>query len=76
MVIQITCWKWFDGVLKDAGVKVTNSNKEKIDEVLHKYINEQISYGHCSPNWSKARKEVSANEKMRKELVEKLRPLA
>lgn len=69
------CWKWFNGVLDEAGLKVTDKNKEKIDEVIHKYISEQASYGHCSPNWSKARKEVQADEKMKKELIQKLKAL-
>jgi predicted Fe-Mo cluster-binding NifX family protein len=34
----MTCWKWFNGVLKEAGVKVTAKNEKKIDEVIHKYI--------------------------------------
>ncbi|MFH0848042.1 MAG: hypothetical protein V1857_00885 [archaeon] len=54
----MTCWKWFDGVSKEAGVKVTEKNKEKVDAVIHQYISEQPSYGRCSSNWSKARKEI------------------
>jgi predicted Fe-Mo cluster-binding NifX family protein len=72
----MACWKWFNGVLKDAGIEVTDANKAKIDEVIHKYIDAQISYGRCSPNWSKARKEVQANEKMKKELIQKLKAAA
>jgi hypothetical protein len=34
------CWKWFDGVLKEADVKATDKNKGKIDEVIHQYIGE------------------------------------
>ena len=72
----MACWKWFNGVLKEAGIEVTDANKAKIDEVIHKYINAQISYGHYSPNWSKARKEVQANEKMKNELIQKLKAAA
>lgn len=70
------CWKWFNSVLKDAGVEVTDENREKVDEVIHKYIGQQMSYGTCSANWSKARKEVQADPKMRQELVNKLKALA
>ena len=70
------CWKWFDKVLKEAGVEVTDTNREKVDEIIHRYIGEQSSYGHCSTNWSKARKEVQADEKMRLELIGRLRTLA
>jgi len=73
---KMGCWKWFNNVLKEAEIEVTDKNKEKIDEVIHKYISEQASYGRCSPNWSKARKEILANEKLKKELVQKLKALA
>lgn len=69
------CWKWFNSVLKEAGVEATDANKEKIDAVIHKYIGEQASYGRCSSNWSKARKEIQADEKMKKELIKKLQAL-
>jgi hypothetical protein len=69
------CWKWFDGVLKEAEVKVTDKNKEKIDGVIHKYIGEQSSYGRCSADWRKARKEIQESPEMRKELLEKLKAL-
>jgi len=67
------CWKWFNGVLKEAGLEVTDKNKEKVDEVIHKYIGEQSSYGRCSADWRKARKEIQENEKMKQELIKKLR---
>jgi hypothetical protein len=67
------CWKWFDVVLKEAGVKVTDKNKDKVDKVIHRYVGEQSSYGRCSTSWSKARKEIQGNETMKKELIEKLR---
>lgn len=71
----MACWKWFNNLLKEAGLEVTDKNKWKIDEIIHHYIGEQASYGRCSPNWSKARKEIQADEQMKQELVEKLRSL-
>jgi hypothetical protein len=71
----MACWKWFNSIIKEAGIEVTDENKEKIDDIIHTYINKQISYGRCSPEWSKARKQIQADEKMRKELVEKLKAL-
>lgn len=71
----MACWKWFNSIIKEAGIEVTDENKEKIDDIIHTYINEQISYGRCSPEWSKARKQIQADEKMKKELVEKLKAL-
>jgi len=73
VVIELGCWKWFNAVLKEAGVEVTEENREKIDGIIHKYIGEQSRYGRCSGDWRKARKEIQADEKMKQELIEKLR---
>jgi uncharacterized protein YutD len=70
------CWKWFNSVLKEAGIEVSDENREKIDAVIHEYIDEQASYGCCSNYWRKARKEIEVNEQMRQELIEKLRSIA
>ncbi|MFX1486234.1 MAG: hypothetical protein ACFFBS_03965 [Promethearchaeota archaeon] len=70
------CWKWFDSVLKEAGIEVSKKNEEAVEGIIHKYIGEQSAYGRCSADWRKARKEIEANMKMRNELVERLRSLA
>jgi hypothetical protein len=75
MVSFLGCWKWFNGVLKEAEVQLTDANKDKIDEVIHKYVSEQSSYGRCSADWRKARKEINASPEMRSELIEKLKAL-
>ena len=75
MVSFLGCWKWFNDVLKEAEVQLTDANKDKIDEVIHKYISEQSSYGRCSADWRKARKEINASPEMRSELIEKLKAL-
>jgi hypothetical protein len=69
------CWKWFNGVLKEANVEITDKNKTKIEDIIHKYIGEQSSYGSCSADWKKARKEINESPKMKKELIEKLKAL-
>jgi len=71
----LTCWKSFNVVLKEAGVQLTSENQEKIDKIIHKYIGEQSSYGHCSPDWKKASKEIKANPEMKNELVSKLKAM-
>ncbi len=75
MVNFLGCWKWFNGVLKEAEVQVTDANKDKIDKVIHKYIGEQSSYGRCSADWRKARKEINESPEMRSELIQKLKTL-
>lgn len=54
------CWKWFNSVLKEAGIEVTDDNRKRVDEVIHQYIGEQANYGRCSSNWRKARKRDSS----------------
>jgi hypothetical protein len=71
----MTCWKWFGNLLKEAGVELNENNKEKIDAVIHKYIDEQSNYGRCSPGWKKARKEIVADEKMKRELIVHLKTI-
>ncbi len=66
------CWKWFDSILKEAGIEVTEENREKIDEIIHQYVSEQARYGRCSVDWRKARKKIQADEQMRQGLIEKL----
>jgi len=74
--MEMGCWRWFGSVLKEAAVEITDQNREKVDKVIHQYIGEKSSYGRCSTDWRKARKEINADEEMRSELVEKLRSLA
>ena len=69
------CWKWFNGVLKEADVTITDDNKGEIDNVIHKYIGEQSSYGRCSADWKKARKQINESPEMRQELIQKLKAL-
>jgi predicted Fe-Mo cluster-binding NifX family protein len=69
----MTCWKWFDGMLKEAGIKVTEKNKDKVDMVIHRYIGEQSGYGRCSADWRKARKEIEKDAAMKKELIQQLK---
>jgi hypothetical protein len=74
-VIEMGCWKWFNNVLEEAKIEVTDKNKQKIDEIIHTYIGEQSSYGRCSADWRKAKREIQDNEEMKQELIEKLRSL-
>jgi uncharacterized protein YpuA (DUF1002 family) len=70
------CWKWFNSVLQEANVTITDKNKAKIDNIIHKYISEQSSYGKCSADWKKARVEIKESTKMKAELIAKLQRLS
>lgn len=69
------CWKWFNGILKEAEIEVTDTNRDKIDQIIHQYIGEQSHYGRCSADWKKARKDIKSDEEMSKELVKRLRSI-
>lgn len=71
----MTCWKWFGSLIKEAGLELNENNKEKIESIIHKYIGQKSTYGYCSSDWKKARKEITADEKMREELVSQLKTL-
>jgi hypothetical protein len=49
----LTCWKWFNSVLEEANVTLTDKNKAKVDDVIHKFIDEQSRIGKCHPNGKK-----------------------
>jgi len=64
------CWRWFNGVLKEAGVTVTPQNRAKVDKVIHQHIGEHAEYEHCSSDWTKTGKKVKMDESEKKKLVE------
>jgi hypothetical protein len=73
--MSVGCWKWFNSVLKEAGLTVSDKNKAEVDEIIHEYIGEKASAGKCSADWKKARLEIQENPKMRIELIAKLKTL-
>lgn len=56
-------------------MQVTEQNEASIEKVIHQYISEQSSYGKCSAEWRKARKEINESPEMKKELIEKLKAI-
>jgi len=67
------CWRWFGGVLKKAGIEVTDANREKIEEAIHEVIGETSKYERCSGDWKKVGKQIKADENEKKKLIERLR---
>ena len=66
------CWRWFKGVLKEAGIEVTDENREKIEEVIHEVIGKTSKYERCSSDWRKAGKTLKADDNEKRKLLEKL----
>lgn len=64
------CWKWFNAVLKEAGVNVTPQNRAKIDKVIHQHIGEHAQYEKCSAAWTAMGKKIKMEEKEKKRLIE------
>jgi hypothetical protein len=67
------CWKWFNSILKEAGLDVTEENRSKIDKVIHDFVGEKAKFEHCSPEWSKVGKKIRADENEKKKLIAKLK---
>ena len=67
------CWRWFKGILKEAGIEVTDENRDKIDEVIHEAIGKSSMYERCSGDWRKIGKVIKADDNEKKRLIEKLR---
>ncbi len=66
------CWRWFKGVLKEAGIEVTDENGEKISEVIHEVIGETFKYERCSGDWRKVGKQIKTDDNEKKKLLGKL----
>jgi len=67
------CWRWFNGILKDAGVTVTPQNRAKIDKAIHQHIGEHSQYEQCSAEWRATGKKVKMDEKEKKRLIESVK---
>jgi len=64
------CWRWFNSVLKEAGVTVTSQNRAKVDKVIHEYIGAKAEYEHCSSDWVKVGEKIKTDEKEKKKLIQ------
>ncbi|KQM12559.1 hypothetical protein AOA80_01285 [Methanomassiliicoccales archaeon RumEn M1] len=69
----MSCWKWFNKMLDDAGVQVTEENRDRIDAVIQDYIEMRSAHGRCSRIPSEASGQISADRTLRDELIERLR---
>jgi hypothetical protein len=67
------CWRWFRGILEEAGIEVTDENREKIDEMIHEVIGETSKYERCSSDWKKVGRKIKADGDEKNKLIENLR---
>ncbi|MBI0583681.1 MAG: hypothetical protein ISF22_05575 [Methanomassiliicoccus sp.] len=72
----MSCWIWFNSILEEAGVKITPENRDRIDDVLHGYIESRSQAGRCSAEPEVAAGQISTNPMMRSELISRVREAA
>ena len=72
----MSCWKWFNIILEEAGVEVTEENRERIDQAIREYVNDRSSYGKCSAVMKEASSQITEDKNMHQELIEKVRVAA
>ena len=57
-------------ILAEAGVEVTTGNKRQVDQAIHKVVG--VEFKNC-PAAGRAAKQMMADEKKRRDFVEKLK---
>ena len=57
-------------VLEEAGIKVSPSNKKELDQAFHQIVG--VAYKDCPATWKKLKQELLADERKRRELIQKL----
>lgn len=59
------------GILDEAGIEVTPSNKKEIDQAIHQILG--VSYKDCPHTWKKLKQHVIGDEQKKQDLIRKLR---
>ncbi|WP_019177564.1 hypothetical protein [Methanomassiliicoccus luminyensis] len=72
----MSCWKWFNTVLDEAGVEVTEENRERIDKVIQDYVENNSSVGRCSAVLREAGSQIAEDKGMKRELVQRVKAAA
>ena len=58
------------GILGEAGIEVTASNKKHIDRVFHEMVG--VAYKACPTTWRMLKQNVIGDDQKRRELVRRL----
>ena len=58
------------GVLNEAGIEVTPSNKKQIDRVIHEIVG--VTYKDCPATWKMLKQEILADEQKQQDFIIKL----
>jgi len=70
----MTCYlRHLQDVFKEAGVKVTNENKNQIDRAIHKIVN--VKYKNCPLAWRRVKERIQKDEMEKKAFINELKML-
>ena len=58
------------GILDEAGIEVTPSNKKQIDQAIHQTV--EVTYKDCPQTWKKLKQQIIGDEQKRRDLIDKL----
>ena len=58
------------GILDEAGIEVTPSNKKEIDQAFHQIVG--VTYRDCPTTWKRLKQELASDEQKQRELIQKL----
>jgi len=58
------------GILDEAGIEVSPSNKKQLDQAIHQIVG--IGYKDCPHTWKKLKQEITGDEQKRLDLVRRL----
>jgi hypothetical protein len=67
----MSCYfRHMQGILDEAGIKITPANKKQVDQAIHKIVN--VSYKNCPAAWEEIKLGIADAQK-RKQFVEQLK---
>lgn len=55
------------GILNEAGIEVTPSNKKEIDQAIHQIV--EVAYKDCPQTWRKLKQQIIGDEQKKQDLV-------
>jgi hypothetical protein len=67
----VSCYlRHIRGILSEAGVEVTPSNKKEIDRAIHQIVH--VDYKDCLQTWVRLKRQIIGDEQKKQDLIKKL----
>lgn len=67
----MSCYfRHLEGILKEAGIEVTSTNRKQIDQAIHNIVG--VPYKDCPAAWKKLKQEIINDEQKQRDFVKKL----